>query len=129
MMSSLIALFSAIEWLSKVFMLATFYKMSLPGAMSFNFMTILTNSILALMLKTFYMGLFEEHLNSFKKFKFNHYHFYNISGYLMVIIGPNFAKIFSSGLFGIPVSIFETLSPFKLSLNRLMFYSLFISCL
>jgi hypothetical protein len=109
-------------------MLGTFYNLNKPGAMALCFMTLLTNCILALMLKVFYMGLFEDHLKTFKRFKLEYPRFYKYSGFLMIIIGPNFAKIFNAGLLGLPKSKFEKLTPYKMSLKRLMFYSFVTSC-
>lgn len=113
--SSLIALFSLVEWVSKLLMIGTFYELDKPGAMALCFMTVLTNCILALMLKVFYMGLFEDHLKTFKKFKEENRRFYKISGFLMIVVGPNFCKILNAGLWGIPKSKFEGLTPYRMS--------------
>jgi hypothetical protein len=47
----------------------------------------------------------------------------------MCMIGPKFAKIFNSGLYGLPIFNLEKIAPFKITLKRIMFYSMILACI
>lgn len=75
-------------------------------------MIVTTNGVMALMLKTLHMGIFEDNLKLFKKVKKEHKFYYNFVSFGMCLFGPNFAKLFKSTLVGVPSTELEKLSPY-----------------
>jgi hypothetical protein len=116
-----------IQLTSKVIMLNLLWRRHEKWAVTFNFMTLFSIPLISMILKIFYFGLFEEYLLGFKYFMLENPKFYSVATYLVVLFGPNFARVFNSGLMGIPKSEFEKYSPFKSALTRMMAYTMILN--
>ena len=123
---NLITLITIVEWFSKLVILIKFILERNSFASAFILIIIFSNFALSMILKVFYMGLLEDNIKKYKDFIKKNSRFYKISGILLMIFGPNFSKIFSSELMGIPKSNFEKIPAYLIGAKKMIFFSMII---
>lgn len=127
--SSLVSLFSVVEFLIRVGILVSVYRQSFLNVyiIGLNFVIIFTNCGIGLLFQVLYVSMYQENLKTFQTFKYSYSAFYSFANKGSVLFGIMFAEIFVSGLLKFPVANFFQIRPYRNSLFQMQLFAVLLS--